>query len=144
MESKGIIKPVNKPTAWVNSMVVNEKQNGKLRICIDPRDLNKALLREHYQSPTQQEITSRLAGAKYFSKLDVTSGFWQMPLDEDSSYLTTFNMPFGRYRFTVVPFGVTFAQAVLCTNTSAIYPDVKETSMTFLFGGAQSRNMIEI
>ena len=106
---------MNEPTAWVNSMVVNEKRNGKLRICIDPRDLNKALLREHYQLPTQQEITSRLAGAKYFSKLDATSGFWQMPLDEDSSYLTTFNTPFGRYRFTV-PFGVTFAQEVFhCT-----------------------------
>ena len=58
MVSNGIIKPVNEPTAWVNSMVVNEKRNGKLRICIDPRDLNKALLREHYQLPTQQEITS--------------------------------------------------------------------------------------
>ena len=112
MESKGIIKPVNEPTTWVNSMVVNEKRNGKLRICIDPRDLNKDLLREHYQLPTQQKITSRLAGAKYFSKLDATSGFWQMPLDEDSSYLTTFNTPFGLYRFTVVSFGVTFAQEV--------------------------------
>ena len=91
MESKGIIKPVTEPTAWVNSMVVNEKRSGKLRICIDPRDLKKPYL-----------ITSRLAGAKYFSKLDATSGFWQMPLEEESSYLTTFNTPFGRYRFTVV------------------------------------------
>ena len=49
MESRGIIKKVNEPTAWVNSMVVNEKRSGKLRICIDPRDLNKALRREHYQ-----------------------------------------------------------------------------------------------
>ena len=112
MESKGIIKPVNEPRSWVNSMVVNEKRSGKLRICIDPRDLNKALLREHFQLPTQQGITSRLAGAKYFSKLEATSGFWQMPLDEDSPYLITFNTPFGRYRFTVVPFGVTFAQEV--------------------------------
>ena len=46
METKGIIQPVTEPTAWVNSMVVNEKRTGKLRICIDPRDLNKALLRE--------------------------------------------------------------------------------------------------
>ena len=75
MESKGIIKPVTEPTAWVNSMVVNEKRSGKLRVCIDPGDLNKALLRENYQLPTQEEITSRLAGAKYFSKLDATSGF---------------------------------------------------------------------
>ncbi len=73
MEANGIIKKVDGPTAWVNSMVVNEKRSGKLRICIDPRDLNKAILREHYQLPTQQEITSRLTGAKYFSKLDATS-----------------------------------------------------------------------
>ena len=79
MESKGIIKAVNEPTAWVNSMVVNEKRSGRLRICIDPRDLNKAIRREHYQLPTQQEITSHLTGAKFFSKLDAT-GFWQMPL----------------------------------------------------------------
>ena len=47
---------------------------------------------------------------------DATSGFWQMPLDEDSSYLTTLNTPFSRYRFTVVPLGVTFAQEVFhCT-----------------------------
>ena len=58
MEAKGIIQKVDGPTAWVNSMVVNEKRSGKLRICIDRRDLNKAILREHYQLPTQQEITS--------------------------------------------------------------------------------------
>jgi hypothetical protein len=95
MEANGIIQKVDGPTVWVNSMVVNEKRSGKLRICIDPRDLNKAILREHYQLPTQQEITSRLTGAKYFGKLDATSGFWQMPLDEESSFLTTFNTPFG-------------------------------------------------
>ena len=59
MEGTGIIQKVYGPTAWVNSMVVNEKRSGKLRICIDPRDLNKAILREHYQLPTQQEIASR-------------------------------------------------------------------------------------
>jgi hypothetical protein len=71
MEANGLIQKVDGPTAWVNSMV-NEKRSGKLRICIDPRDLNKAILREHYQLPTQQEITSRLTGAKYFSKLDAS------------------------------------------------------------------------
>ena len=102
MESKVVIKKVNEPTEWVNSMVVNEQQSGKLIICIDPKDLNNATHREHYQLPTQKEITSRLAGAKCFSELDAKSGYWQMPLDEESSYLTTLNTPFGRYRFTVI------------------------------------------
>ena len=124
MESRGIIKKVNEPTAWVNSMVVNEKRSGKLRICIDPRDLNKALRREHYQLPTHQEITSRLTDAKFFSKLDANSGFWQMPLDEESSYLTTFNTPFGRYRFTVIPFGVVFAQEVFHKTVHGKFHDL--------------------
>jgi hypothetical protein len=112
MEANGMIQKVDGPTAWINCMVVNEKRSGKLRICIDPRDPNNAILREHYQLLTQQEITSRLTGAKYFSKSNATSGFWQMPLDEESSFLTTFNAPYDRYRFTVVPFGVVFAQEV--------------------------------
>ncbi|CAB4030046.1 Hypothetical predicted protein [Paramuricea clavata] len=124
MESRGIIKKVNEPTAWVNSMVVNEKRSGKLRICIDPRDLNKVLRREHYQLPTQQEITSRLTDAKFFSKLDANSGFWQMPLDEESSYLSTFNTPFGRYRFTVIPFGVVFAQEVFHKTVNEKFHDL--------------------
>lgn len=124
MENLGVIKKVNEPTRWVNSMVVSEKRSGELRICIDPRELNKAIYREHYQLPTQQEITSRLAGARYFSKLDAKSGYWQIPLDEESSYLTTFNTPFGRYRFTVVPFGVVFAQEVFHRTVSEAFGDI--------------------
>lgn len=73
MERKGIIKKMEEPTPWVNSMVVKEKKSGRPRICIDPRDLNKVIKREPYQVPTQQEITSRLAGPRFFSKLDATS-----------------------------------------------------------------------
>ena len=124
MEEKGVIVKVHEPTKWVNSMVVNEKRSGKLRICIDPRDLNKAIKREHYQLPTQQEITSRLTGAKFFTKLDATSGYWQMPLNEQSSYLTTFNTPFGRHRFTVILFGVVFAQEVFHRTVNEKFNDI--------------------
>ena len=79
MCSQGIIVPVDQPTDWVNAMVVVKKKNtDKLRICIDPRPLNKAIKREHYHLPTIEEITSRLSGAKYFSTLDAISGFWQI------------------------------------------------------------------
>ena len=105
MEKKGIIKKVEEPTPWVNCQVVNEKKSGKLRVSIDPRDLNKVIEKEPYQLSTQQEITSRLAGARYFSKQDATSGYWQIPLDEESSYLTTFNSPTGRYRFRLYHLG---------------------------------------
>ena len=72
-------------------------------------NLNKVILREQYYPPSQQEIMSRLAGAKYFSNLDAKSGFWHMLLNTESSYLTwTFKIPFGRFLFLVVPFGVVF------------------------------------
>ena len=108
MEFQGVIKKVHELTAWVNSVVINKKRAGKLRIYIDPRDLNKVIYREHYHLPTQEEISTRLNGAKYFSHLDAKSAFWQLPLDEKRSYLTTFNTPFGRYKYTVVPYGFTF------------------------------------
>ncbi|VDI40084.1 Hypothetical predicted protein [Mytilus galloprovincialis] len=59
----------------VNSMVTVIKPNGKIRICIDPRDLNKAILREHYPLKTVEEVISQMPNAKVFSKLDATSGF---------------------------------------------------------------------
>ena len=84
MENTGVIKKVDEPTEWVNSLVVGEKPNGDLRICLDPRDLNKAIKREYYQLPTFEEISSRLSGAKVFTKLDANKGYWQIPLDEES------------------------------------------------------------
>ncbi|XP_046858591.1 uncharacterized protein K02A2.6-like [Xenia sp. Carnegie-2017] len=100
-----------KPTEWVSSMVTVEKPN-KLRIYIDPRHLNEAIQRERYPLLTIEEVVSRLPGAKIFSVFDAASGFWQIPLDEDSSYLTTFNTPFGRYKFNRLPFGISSAPEV--------------------------------
>jgi hypothetical protein len=110
MEKSHVITKVTEPTEWVNSLVIVEKNNGKLRICLDPKDLNEAIKRPHYPLPTLEDALSKLSGAKYFSKLDAQSGYWQLKLSEDSSYLTTFNTPFGRYRFNRLPFGIVSAQ----------------------------------
>ena len=113
MEQTKVIKKVEEPTDWVNAMVVVEKPcTKKLRICLDPRPLNKAILREHYQLPTLEDISTRLTGAKVFSKLDASHGYWQVPLDEESQLLTTFNSPFGRYCYTRMPFGIKSAQEI--------------------------------
>lgn len=88
MEQLEVICKEDNPTQWVSSMVVVEKKNGKLRICLDPRDLNCAIQREHYKLPTREEIMPKFKNAKYFSKLDASSGFWQMKLDSDSSKFT--------------------------------------------------------
>ena len=109
MVGDGIIAPVTEPTRWVSSMIAMKKKKNKLRICLDPRDLNKAIQRSHYPLPTLEDVATRLNKAKVFSVLDAKSGFWQVKLDEDSSYLTTFNTPFGRYRWLRMPFGINSA-----------------------------------
>ena len=110
MQQIWVIEPVEHPTLWVSSMVTIVKPN-KLRICIDPRRLNEAVHREHYPLLTV-EVVSKLAGAKYFSTFDATSGFWQIPLDEASRQLITLNTQFGRYKFKRLPFGISSAPEV--------------------------------
>ncbi|XP_057709985.1 uncharacterized protein K02A2.6-like [Corythoichthys intestinalis] len=131
MESLNVIKEIDEPTEWVSSLVVVDKKNGKLRICLDPRDLNRAIKREHFKLPTREDIMAQFANAKYFSKLDASSGFWQMKLDEPSSKLCTFNSPFGRYRFLRLPFGIASAPEVYHKTINMIYEHVEgvDTSM---------------
>ena len=79
-----------------------------MRICIDPKDLNEAIKREHHPMKTVEEVTSSIPGAKLFSVLDAKSGYMQIKHDNDSSYmyLTTFNTPIGRFRWRRLPFGI--------------------------------------
>jgi len=93
-------------------MVAVPKSDGRMRICLDPKELNEAIQREHYQLPTIEEVATRLHGAKLFSVLDARNGFWHIKLEEESSYLTTFNTPFGRYRWRRKPFGISSAPEV--------------------------------
>ena len=97
MEQLKIITPVTRPTEWVSSITYPTKTDGSLRICLNPCDLNKAIIREHYKAPTLEEISHRLSSATIFSKLDAKNGFWSIHLDTPSSYLTTFNTHKGRY-----------------------------------------------
>ena len=112
MVQKDVIVPIRKPTDWVNSLVIVEKSNGKLRICLDPRPLNKAVKREHFQLPATEDILSQMSGARYFSKLDASQGYWHIQVDEESSRLLTFATPFGRYRFKRLLFGIHSASEI--------------------------------
>ena len=104
-------------------MVAVVKPN-KIRICIEPRDLNEAIRREHFLITTIEEVVASMPQAKVFSVLDATSGYWQVKLDEESSKLCTFNTPFGRYRFTRLPFGIKSAPEVFQNCMSELFADV--------------------
>ena len=85
----GVISKVDEPTEWVNSMVIVEKKDGSLRICIDPKELNECVMREYRTIPTAEQISSQLNGNKNFTVIDMADCYWHIKLDEPSSYLCT-------------------------------------------------------
>ena len=106
LQSLGIIERVTEPTPWVSSLGSVQNPSGQIRVCLDPKDLNKVLRRNHFPTPTVEDILSELARAKVFSTADTKNGFWHVELDDESSLLTTFNSPFGRFCWRRLPFGL--------------------------------------
>ena len=111
LEEKGIIKKAVEPSEWISSMVIVAKPQ-KIRICLDPKDLNRAVQRPKFQMPTLEELLPDLSKAQIFSSFDAKDGFYQVSLDDESRKLTTFWTPLGRYRYLRMPFGITLAPKV--------------------------------
>ena len=106
MEALGVITHVDQPTDWVSSITYVQKAKSELHLCLDPCDLNRAICCNHHKMPTIEEVAHKFANLHYFTKLDACHGYWSIALDEESSLLTTFNSPFGRYHFLHLPFGL--------------------------------------
>ena len=111
-------------------MVPVVKPNGKIRICLDLRKLNETVKRERYilELPTLEDVAPKLAGAKVFSKLDASSGYWQIPLHPDSTRLTTFITPMGCFCFCRLPFGITSAPEIFQHRMTSLLKDQEGTA----------------
>nr|DAA65004.1 TPA_exp: gag-pol protein [Drosophila sechellia] len=107
-----IIEPVIGHSQWISPMVMTFKENGDLRICIDMRLANKAILRENYPLPIFETFMTKLRGAKYFSRLDLKYAYHQLELDEASRAITTFITPRGLFRYKRLMFGVNSAPEI--------------------------------
>jgi hypothetical protein len=92
--------------------VIAMKKSGSLRICIDPKPLNAALKRERYQIPVIDDLLLDVMDACVFTKVDLSSAFWHLELDEKSSVLTTFATPYGRFRWLRLPFGLNVSSVI--------------------------------
>ena len=124
MLALGVIVEQNEPTPWVNSITIVKKTN-KLRICLDPTKLNKAIKRGPYPTKTVEEVLAKTSQAKFFSVIDAKTGYWQIMLDHDSSNLCTFNTPWGRYRFTRLPFGIKTAGDIFIKEMNRLMGDIE-------------------
>lgn len=105
------------------------KSDGTVRVCLDPQYLNSCIKREHLQLPTVEEIAAKLKGAKCFTTLDANKAFWQVELTKDSSELTTFNTPFGRYHFNRLPYGLSSSPEVFHRVFSQIFDGIENVAI---------------
>ena len=107
-----IIVPVMQPTDWVSSLTYSWKANGKLWVCLDPKDLNAAICHDHYHTLILDEITHELGSSMHFMKLDGTSSCLCVILDYESSLLTMFSTLWGYYKFVHLPWGLACTQDI--------------------------------
>ena len=106
LQEMDIIMPlgVDETLEWCNSFVLAPKANGKVRLCLDPAQLNQALIRPVHRGLTLNNILPKLNNVQYMSIIDASSGYHNLKLDKQLSYLTTFSCPFERYWYKHLPF----------------------------------------
>ncbi|GFR91454.1 polyprotein [Elysia marginata] len=109
MISSGIIEPSSSP--YASPITVVKKKDGTIRLCIDFRRLNSITELDAEPIPTLEELLTKIQGARFFSKLDLTKGYWQIPIREDCRHLTAFQTPRGLYQFVFMPFGLSTASS---------------------------------
>ena len=112
MEEQGIIRPCPETTDWVHNLVLTCKKNGDLRVCLDPRNLNRALIRNIHYTASWEDAQHSFVNGQLFSTLDAKSGYWTQKLSEASQLLTAFNTPFRKYCFVRMPFGLSVSAEV--------------------------------
>ena len=107
-----VIEPCDGPFA--SPIVLIRKKDGSVRFCVDMRQLNQRTVFDAEPMPNIEQIFAQLSGCRYFSKLDLSKGYWQVPLAESAKELTGFVTSNGNFRFKVMPFGLVNAPATFC------------------------------
>ena len=122
MQNMDVILPVDDPSPWCAGIVVVPKPSDSVRICVDLARLIQNVFIEYHLLPKVDNTLAQLTVAKKFAKLNVNSGFWQIPLTKTSQLLMTFITPVGRFCFNRLPFGISYAPELFqkCMNTMVV------------------------
>jgi hypothetical protein len=106
---EGVIRPMISP--YSSGVVMVPKKDGTTQVCIDFRKLNEQTKKDTYPLPLMEELLEKIAGCEKYTTLDLASGYWQIPMEEESIPKTAFTCKFGTFEYTVMPFGLTNAPA---------------------------------
>ena len=153
-----VLEPSTEHTEWVNSFVIVEKkvimdtsnshspnhsQAKKIRLCLDPRDLNEALEREPYYSRSVDELIAKFNGAKFFTIVDMDKGYWQVVLDPESRKYTTMALDIGRFQWKRMPMGTAVASDIFQRKLNSVYiglPGVTGIDDMVVYGKTESEH----
>jgi len=130
MLEAGIVERSRSP--WGSPIVLVEKRDGSKRFCVDFRALNKITKNNAHPLPVIDDILASLGSAKYFSKLDLKSGYWQVELEEEDKEKTAFTCHRGLFQFNVMPFGLANAPGIFQELMSVVLEGQEEYALAYL------------
>ncbi|XP_074819017.1 uncharacterized protein LOC141993377 [Natator depressus] len=130
MLQMGVIRPSE--SAWASPVVLVPKPDGEIRFCVDYRKLNAVTRPDNYPMPRTDELLEKLGRAQFISTLDLTKGYWQVPLDESAKERSAFTTHLGLYEFNVLPFGLRNAPATFQRLVDGLLAGLGEYAVAYL------------